>query len=147
MTPTDHHAASRQPADFVGKRAFPPGCADRRLGFRVPLELMMTSYVRDRPLRVLTADVSDTGLRLHAVSPRTPGPGTLVGLELELPGTGDTIWASAEVCYAVPDMLASGLGVRFVAMARSHARLVRDFCVEHRRAHLGALLGRIRGAA
>ena len=39
--------------------------------------------------------------------------------------------------------LASGLGVRFTAMARLHARVLRDFVVEARRSHLGALLGRI----
>ena len=42
------------------------------------------------------------------------------------------------------DGLASGLGVRFVAMARIQARLVRDFCIELRRHTLGSLLARVR---
>jgi hypothetical protein len=37
--------------------------------------------------------------------------------------------------------------VRFVAMAQLHARMLRDYCVENRREHLGGLLARIRGAA
>ena len=40
--------------------------------------------------------------------------------------------------------MASGLGVRFLAMARSQARMIRDFCIEARRKNLGSLLARIR---
>jgi c-di-GMP-binding flagellar brake protein YcgR len=113
----------------------------------VPLEVMMTSYVRDRPVRALTCDLSDTGIGLSAVSVLAPRPGTMVSLELELPGVSDSIWAKGEVCYQATGEIASGLGVRFVAMATAHARLVRDFCLEARRQHLGGLLSRIRGVA
>jgi hypothetical protein len=34
--------------------------------------------------------------------------------------------------------------VKFVAMARSHARMIRDMCIETRRKNLGSLLARIR---
>lgn len=121
---------------------------ERRLGFRVPFEAMITSYVRDRPVRGLATDLSDSGIRMSAVSMLAPPPGTVVGLELELPGVDDSIWASGRVCYRKDDRhasgLASGLGVRFVAMARSQARMLRDFCVEMRRDHLGSILARIR---
>ena len=40
--------------------------------------------------------------------------------------------------------MAAGLGVRFVAMAKSQARIVRDFCIETRRKNLGSILARIR---
>ena len=40
--------------------------------------------------------------------------------------------------------MASGLGVRFVAMARSHARMLREMCIETRRRNLGAVLYRKR---
>jgi hypothetical protein len=117
---------------------------ERRLGYRIPFESMVTSYVHDRPIRGLATNLSDSGLNMSAISMVAPPPGLLVGLELELPGTGDSIWASARICYRKDDRLASGLGVRFVAMARCQARLIRDFCIEMRRAHLGSLLARIR---
>lgn len=117
---------------------------ERRLGFRIPFESMVTSYVRDRPVRGLAANLSDSGLSMSAISMLAPPPGLVVGLELELPGTGDSIWASGRICYRKDDHLASGLGVRFVAMAKSQARLVRDFCIEMRRRHLGSMLARIR---
>ena len=117
---------------------------DRRLGFRVPFEGMVTSYVHERPIRALVSNLSDTGMNMSSITALAPPPGLLVGLELDLPGLGESIWASGRVCYRKDDHLASGLGVRFVAMAQSQARLVRDFCIEARRKSLGSLLARIR---
>ena len=117
---------------------------DRRFGYRIPFESMVTSYVHDRPVRGLAANLSDTGMSLSAVSVLAPAPGTLVGLELALPGVDDSIWALGQICYRKDDRLASGLGVRFVEMARSQARLLRDFCTDVRRRHLGSILTRLR---
>lgn len=119
---------------------------DRRLGFRIPYEAMVTSYVRDRPVRGLASDLSDSGVSLSAVAMLAPAPGLVVGIELELPGEQESIWAAGRVCYRREDRLAAGLGVRFVAMARAQARLLRDFCIEARRRHLGSMLARIRAA-
>ena len=105
---------------------------------------MVTSYVRDRPVRGIGGDLSDTGMSLSALSLLAPPPGLVVGLEIELPGVEDSIWAAGKICYRKDDRLASGLGVKFLAMAKSHARTVRDFCVEMRRRNLGAILARIR---
>ena len=117
---------------------------DRRLGFRIPYEAMITSYVRDRPVRGLAANLGDGGVSMSSLSMLAPPPGMLVGVELELPGIDDSIWALGRICYRKDDQLASGLGVRFVEMARSQARLVRDFCIDVRRRHLGSMLARIR---
>ena len=117
---------------------------DRRLGFRIPFDAMVTSYVHDRPVRGLATNLSDSGMSLSAISMLAPPPGLVVGLELDVPGMDESIWAAARVCYRKDDHLASGLGSRFVARARSHARLLRDFCVEMRRKNLGTLLARIR---
>ena len=117
---------------------------ERRLGYRIPFESMVTSYVHDRPIRGLAQNLSDTGMLMSAISMVAPPPGTVVGLDIELPGTTDSIWASGRICYRKDDHLASGLGVRFVAMATSQARMIRDFCIEMRRANLGSILARIR---
>jgi hypothetical protein len=117
---------------------------ERRLGYRIPFETMVTSYVHDRPVRGLASNLSDSGINLSAVSMLAPPPGLVVGLEIDLPGTSESIWAAGRICYRADDGLASGLGVRFLAMARSQARTVRDFCIEMRRHHLGAILARIR---
>ena len=125
---------------------------DRRLGFRVPLQIFLNKYIKDRPFRALTTNLSETGVFLQVV--RTPWmPAELdlsvpVGLEFELPGTHEIIWARGEICYGKDtDDLVQGSGIRFTAMPSVHARLVRDYCVEERRAHLGRLLQRIRHPA
>ena len=117
---------------------------ERRLGFRIPFETMVTSYVHDRPVRGLAANLSDSGLNMSSISMLAPPPGLVVGLELDIPGIDESIWASGRICYRTDDRLASGLGVRFLAMARSHARTIRDFCIEMRRKNLGTILARIR---
>lgn len=106
---------------------------------------MVTSYVHDRPIRGLSQNLSDSGLLMSAISMVAPPPGLVIGLEIDLPGTSESIWASGRICYRKNDHhLASGLGVRFLAMATSQARLIRDFCIEMRRQNLGSLLARIR---
>jgi len=128
----------------------PPGVhhvQERRLGYRIPFETMVTSYVHDRPIRGLSGDLSDTGISMSAISMLAPPPGLVVGLEINLPVLNDTIesiWASGQICYRKDDRMASGLGVRFLAMAKSQARMIRDFCIESRRKNLGSLLARIR---
>jgi hypothetical protein len=117
---------------------------DRRLGYRIPFESMVTSYVHDRPIRALASNLSDTGINMSSISMLAPPPGLVVGLEIDLPGMDESIWASGQICYRQDDHLASGLGVKFVAMAKSQARIVRDFCIEMRRKHLGSILARIR---
>lgn len=126
---------------------------ERRLGFRVPLQVMFNTYMRDRPLRSLGVDLSDTGVGLTSVAALAPRPGTVVAIELELPGTADSLWAAGEICHRrdddpaagqAPRELATGVGVRFTAMARTHARLLRDYCLEARRDYLGSLLARVR---
>jgi len=117
---------------------------ERRLGYRIPFESMVTSYVHDRPIRALASNLSDTGLNMSSVAMLAPPPGLVVGLEIDLPGMDESIWASGQICYRKDDKLASGLGVKFIAMAKSQARMVRDYCIESRRSHLGSLLARIR---
>lgn len=117
---------------------------ERRLGYRIPFESMVTSYVQDRPIRGLATNLSDSGLNMSTISMVAPPPGVIVPLEIDLPGMGESIWASGRICYRQDDRMASGLGVRFIAMAKSQARMVRDFCIEMRRKNLGSILARIR---
>jgi hypothetical protein len=83
---------------------------------------MVTSYVHDRPIRALASNLSDTGMNMSSISMLAPPPGLVVGLEIDLPGMDESIWASGQICYRKDDHLASGLGVKFVAMAKSQAR-------------------------
>lgn len=119
---------------------------DRRSGYRVPLEMFLNQYVGDRLVRGLTTNIGPTGLYLQTARPvRSQLPSAqIVGLEFELPGTGEIIWARGEICYAANDSYATGAGIRFTGMAGLHERMLRDYCIEARHHHLSSLLQGIR---
>ncbi len=76
---------------------------ERRLGYRIPFESMVTSYVHDRPIRALASNISDSGINMSSISMLAPPPGLVVGLELDLPGTSESIWAAGQICYRTDD--------------------------------------------
>jgi len=110
--------------------------------------MFLNQYVRDKRFRSMTVNVSETGIYLNRVASDnllTPIANRgLVGLEFELPDTGETIWAAGEVRYQAIDSYFHGTGIRFMRMPKVHARLIRDYCVEQRRKKLSTLLARIR---
>jgi PilZ domain len=109
---------------------------DRRYEHRVPLEMYLTAYVEDQPRRGFTANLSESGLYLNTLSCEPLAPFTPVGLELELPGTPETIWASGLLCFDEVDEYFYGEGIRFVAMARRHLRMLHEFLNATRRRRL-----------
>ena len=52
--------------------------------------------------------------------------------------------AKGEITHDALDDYFHGQGIRFAGMARFHAKLLRDYCIEKRRHQLGDLLQRIR---
>jgi hypothetical protein len=106
---------------------------DRRFGYRLPLELYLNTYVADRPTRGFTSNLSETGLYLNTLSHEPLPPRTPVGLELELPGLPETIWAAGELCYDAPDDYFNGAGIRFLRMASMHERMLRAYLRDARR--------------
>jgi PilZ domain-containing protein len=107
--------------------------SDRRWGYRLPLEMYLNTYVEDRATRGFTSNLSATGLYLNTLSREPLAAGTPVGLEFNLPGISETIWAAGEMCYDAPDDYFNGSGIRFKAMAGLHERLIRAYLKEARR--------------
>jgi hypothetical protein len=110
---------------------------DRRYEERVPLELYLTAYVEDRPQRAFTVNVSERGLYLNTLSRAPLPPSTTIALELALPGAAETIWASGQLRYDAADRYFYGEGIRFVAMAGRHLRLLQDFLAGRRQRAAG----------
>lgn len=108
------------------------GRDNRRLSPRLRMRVFMNEYVGDDPCQALARDVSETGLALVKLPPRAAPSRDIVTLEVELPGTNETIWAAAQARFESlgPDYQVSGL--RFVSMARKHERLIRDYVRERR---------------
>ncbi|HVZ71354.1 MAG TPA: PilZ domain-containing protein [Polyangia bacterium] len=116
-----------------------PRPGERRLDPRLRLQLYLNQYIKERPYRALAVDISETGLAVHKLTEPVVPHATTIGLEVELPGTGEIIWAAAESRFDEigPDFHVSGL--RFCAMARKHQKLLRDY-VRERRLRLARLL-------
>ena len=89
---------------------------DRRTNPRFPLRTYMNQYVRDVPYQALALDVSEDGLAIRKPTERIPHT-RVVGLELELPGTSEIIWASAEPRFHSVDAKTHFSGLHFIAMA------------------------------
>jgi hypothetical protein len=102
---------------------------DRRLAPRFPLRTYMNQYIRDVPHNALALDVSESGLALRKPTVSMPDM-RVVGLELELPGTSEIIWASAEPRFHLVGSKTHFSGLHFVGMATKHARLIRDYVRE-----------------
>jgi hypothetical protein len=105
--------------------------------------VFLDQYVGDRRFRVLAANLSETGVYLNRVN-RMGAQASVFGLELKLPGVAETIWARGEVRRDQPGEMVSGSGIQLTGLARIHARLLRDWCVEARRRQLADLLAKIR---
>ena len=108
------------------------GPDNRRLSPRLRMRVFVNEYVGDDPCQAMARDVSETGLALLKLPERAAPAGGLVTLEVELPGTNETIWAAAQPRFESlnPEYQISGL--RFVSMARKHERLIRDYVRERR---------------
>ena len=104
---------------------------DRRLAQRFPLRTYMNQYVRDEPYQALALDVSESGLAIRKPTARIPHT-RVVGLELELPGTSEIIWASAEPRFHSVDSQDPLFRSAFRRHGHKHARLIRDYVHERR---------------
>jgi hypothetical protein len=119
---------------------------DRRSDSRIRTEMFLNQYVKEQPYRALATNLSPTGLFLQKLAVPIARHNSSVGLEFELPGTGEIIWARAESRF---DSVASDFhltGLRFTAMAQKHQRLIRDF-VRDREWYLERMWLRLRYAA
>ena len=109
----------------------------RRKNGRVPLSVMYNELVRDRARLGVIVDASEDGLRVERVLSSTHNDARIVQLEFELPGSGEVIWAKGEICFdsmwrppESSSTLVRASGVRVVAAAQKHLRLLRDFVRE-----------------
>jgi hypothetical protein len=119
--------------------AHAPRSLNRRVDPRLRLQLYLNEYVKDREYRALAVDISESGLSIQKLTEPVVPHASIVGLEIELPGTNELIWASAEPRFDAigTDFHVSGL--RFCGMARKHHRLLRDY-VRERRLRIARLL-------
>jgi hypothetical protein len=110
----------------------PPGVDNRRLSPRFPVNATLNEYIKDRQTTGLAMDVSLAGLALRKVAAPKVHHASVVGIEVELPGTGEVIWASAQPRFHAVGRDFQMSGLLFLDMARKHRRLLHDYVSERR---------------
>jgi hypothetical protein len=116
-----------------------PGGPNRRSDKRLRLQLYLNQYIKDREFRALAVDISESGLAVQKLTEPVVPHAPVVGIEIELPGTNELIWAAAEPRFDEVGRDFHVSGLLFRSMARKHQRLLRDY-VRERRLRLARLL-------
>ena len=116
-----------------------PDGPNRRADKRLRLQVYLNEYVKDREYRALATDISESGLAIQKLTEPVVPHSPIVGLEIELPGTSELIWAAAEPRFDAVGTDFHVSGLRFRSMARKHQSLLRDY-VRERRLRIARLL-------
>ncbi|MHB8874168.1 MAG: PilZ domain-containing protein [Myxococcaceae bacterium] len=101
----------------------------RKVG-RVPLDIYLNKYVSGVPYMARTSDISNEGVSLsRLLEPQLAGK--RVGLQFQLPGSEEVIYAEGEVVREWIDASTEGSGVRFTLLTERHRRLIDKYVDRH----------------
>ena len=104
--------------------------SQRRSG-RAPLDIFLNKYVAGVPYMARASDISAEGLGLaRLIEPSHAGK--RVGLQFQLPGSDEVIYAEGEVVREwVSEARREKNGVRFTLLTERHKKMIRDYCTRH----------------
>jgi hypothetical protein len=106
--------------------------SDKRKNGRVPLDIYLNKYVAGVPYMARTANISKEGVSLaHLIEPQLNG--RRVGLQFQLPGSEEVIYAEGEVVreWASLSHQKEGSGVKFTLLTERHRRLIEQYVARH----------------
>ena len=116
--------------------------SDRRKNTRVPLDVYLNKYMRGVPYMAHAADISQEGVSLaRLIEPEHDAQ--RVGLQFQLPGSEEVIYAEGEVVRewveagATASPIASKTdrsGVRFTLLTQRHRQLIDAYVERNTRA-------------
>jgi hypothetical protein len=111
--------------------------SDKRKNARVPLDIYLNKYMGGVPYMARAADISQEGVSLARLL--EPEKDTRrVGLQFQLPGSDEVIYAEGEVVREWVEAGASQderSGVRFTLLTQRHRRLIDDYVTRSTQAH------------
>lgn len=100
--------------------------SDKRKKTRAPLDVYLNKYVSGVPYMARAADISTEGVSLaHLIEPKHNKK--RVGLQFQLPGTDEVIYAEGEVVREWLGGNAEGSGIRFTLLTERHRRLIEGY--------------------
>ena len=95
----------------------------QRRARRARLDIYLNKYIQGVPYMAKAADISPDGVSLaHLIEPAHHGK--RVGLQFQLPGSDEVIYAEGEVVREWVDQTHTGSGVRFTLMTERHRKMV-----------------------
>lgn len=97
---------------------------NRRKSPRARVDLLVNRFLDGQPYVCRVTDISATGLRLIPLL-EPEGRQRFMGLQLQLPGSGAIVTASAEAVNGLDGK--GGTGVRFTTLPRESESALRDF--------------------
>lgn len=99
---------------------------EKRSTGRVPLDIYLNKYVAGVPYMARTSDISREGLGLsHLIEPELSGK--RVGLQFQLPGSDEVIYAEGEIVREWCDLEEEGSGIKFTLLTERHKRMIDQF--------------------
>ncbi|MFZ5467991.1 MAG: PilZ domain-containing protein [Myxococcota bacterium] len=103
---------------------------NKRRTDRAPLDIFLNKYVSGVPYMARTSDISSEGVNLaHLIEPQFAGK--RVGLQFQLPGSEEVIYAEGEVVREWIDARTEGSGIRFTLLTERHRRLIDQYISGH----------------
>ena len=100
--------------------------SEKRKHHRVPLDIYLNKYVAGVPYMARTADISREGVALaNLIEPDLSGK--RVGLQFQLPGSEEVIYAEGEIVREWLSTGAEGSGVKFTLLTERHRRLIDQY--------------------
>lgn len=97
---------------------------DRRIDFRVPVDLVLNKYIGGRPYLCRATNLSRCGLLLHRVfEPKNDT--ARIGLQFQLPGCDRVITCAGRVAFQLPN--GQGTGIELTNVDPEHQSLIDDF--------------------
>ena len=105
--------------------------AEKRKRARAPLDVYLNKYMSGVPYMARGKDISRDGLQLaHLIEPSSGVK--RVGLQFQLPGCEEVIYAEGEVVREwVGSNASDGSGVRFTLLTERHQKLIEQYVAQH----------------
>ncbi len=100
--------------------------SEKRKHQRVPLDIYLNKYVAGVPYMARTSDISKEGVALaNLIEPDLAGK--RVGLQFQLPGSEEVIYAEGEIVREWAEISEEKSGVRFTLLTERHRRMIEQF--------------------
>jgi hypothetical protein len=97
---------------------------DRRIDFRIPVDLVLNKYIGGRPYLCRASNISRCGLLLHRVF-EPENECSRIGLQFQLPGSDRVITCAGRVAFELPN--GRGTGIELTNVDPEHQSLIDDY--------------------